>query len=95
MIKAPRIKINGKEIVAKEPKIKIWKKLTKLQQAESELNSDEGIDTLIDFLADVFDVDSATIENNVGLGDFFGIFQEVGEWIGKIVTEKSEKISKN
>ena len=95
MIKAPKIKINGKEVIAKEPKIKIWKKLTKLQQAESELNSDEGIDTLIDFLADVFDVDSATIENNVSLGDFFGIFQEVGEWIRKIVTEKSEKISKN
>lgn len=95
MIKAPRIKINGKEVIAKEPKIKIWKKLTKLQQSESELNSDEGIDTLIDFLADVFDVDSATIENNVGVGDFFEKFQEVGEWIRKIITEKSEKISKN
>ena len=95
MIKAPRIKINGKEVIAKEPKIKTWKKLIKLQQDESELNSDEGLDTLIDFLADVFDVDPATIENNVGLGDFFGIFQEVGEWIGKIVIEKSEKISKS
>ena len=92
---APKINIKGKAIQAKEPKIKIWKKMTKLQSSTADMESDEGIDLIISFLADVFDVKVEDIEDNVSLGDFFKLFQEVGNWIGSIVEAKSEQLTKN
>jgi hypothetical protein len=91
MIKAPSITINGKTVKAKEPKLKIWRKLVKLQTNEADLNSEEGLDLLLDFFSNVFQVDAEIIEDNVDLSEFFSLFAEIGTWIAKIVEARTEK----
>lgn len=89
---APKLNVNGKVVKAKEPKIKIWRKLVKLQNNEADLNTEEGLDILIDFFAEVFDITTEEVENNVELGDFFGLFGDIGQWIAETVEKKSNQI---
>lgn len=94
-MKTPTITIDGKVIKAKKPKVKMWRKLIKIQNSVNELESDEGLDELLDFFATVFKDERVTpdsIEENLELDQFFSLFKDIGQWIGQLVNAKTGEI---
>lgn len=92
-INIPSLTINGKLVRAKNPKISLWRKISKLSKGDIDFNTDEGIDVLVDILALTFDVSAQEIEDNVELADFMNIFTEISVWLEHVMT--SDKILKN
>jgi hypothetical protein len=94
-MKTPTITLNGNTFKAKKPKVKMWRRLIKIQNSQNELESDEGLDELLDFFCVVFNDEKVTpdsIEENLDLDDFFTLFQDIGTWIGELVGAKTGEI---
>lgn len=94
-MKAPTIEIEGKKIPAMAPRMTAWRKLLKIRAAEIDFESEEALDLMLGFVAEVFNdkrVTPETLEKNVAIEDFFSLFQEAGRWIEHRMNEKMNKI---
>lgn len=94
-MKAPTVKIDGKTYAALSPRISAWRKLIKIKSSQIDLDSEEGLDMMIDFFVDVFNnksVNAEAIEENVAIEDFFMFFQECGFWIEHKLHEKMSQV---
>lgn len=94
-MKAPTVTIDGKKIPALSPNMKAWRMLIKIRSADVDFESEEALDLMLEFIAEVFnskEVTPKTLEENVAIEDFFPIFQEVGAWIEHRMNEKMRKI---
>lgn len=94
-MKAPTVTINNKKIPALAPTMRAWRKLLKIRSAEVDFESEEALDLMLEFIAEVFnnkEVTPKTLEENVAIEDFFAMFQESGKWIEHRMNEKMNKI---
>ena len=94
-MKAPTIEVDGKKISALAPRMTAWRKLIKIRSADVDFESEEALDLMLDFIADVFNnpkVTPSALEQNVAIEDFFAMFQEAGKWIEHRMNEKMNKI---
>ena len=98
----PTIKINGKIITLKNPKMKVWRKFLEFFDKSNEefknMTLAEYTDSMIELIQLAFDSDEVTaesIEENLSVSELKPTVQNAFTWLQKLFFEGVEEIPKN
>ena len=98
----PTIKINGKTITLKNPKMKVWRKFLEFFDKSNEefknMTLAEYTDSMIELIQLAFDSDEVTaesIEENLSVSELKPTVQNAFTWLQKLFFEGVEEIPKN
>ena len=98
----PTIKINGKIITPKNPKMKVWRKFLEFFDKSNEefknMTLAEYTDSMIELIQLAFDSDEVTaesIEENLSVSELKPTVQNAFTWLQKLFFEGVEEIPKN
>ena len=101
-IKIPTIKISGKTITPKNPKMKVWRKFLEFFDKSDEelkiMTLAEYTDSMIELIQLTFDKDEVTaesIEENLSVSELKPTVQYSFTWLQALFFEGVEEIPKN
>lgn len=95
MMQTPKIKIDGKEYKAQK-KMKLFRNFVRISNSQSDMETEEGIDELITFIASCFpkEVTPEKVEEEMDFDEFFALFGQIGRWIRATVDKKLIEVPK-
>ena len=88
-MKAPILIIDDKKLTMKEPRAKVWRKLTQLKDKE------QDIDTFAEIIATAFSADGITADDvldNVTVSELIPLSFACISYVNELVDSKLEKI---
>jgi hypothetical protein len=82
-VKVPVLKIDGKLYKPKK-RMKLLRKFFRLRESDIDIESEEGLDQLYDFIVSCYNDPAVTpesIDENVDIDEFFILFRDLGQWL--------------
>ena len=98
-MKAPTIKVGSKTYTAKEPKVKLWRKIVEFNKqfgsVENMHQDIESYEAMLSLIASCYgnpEITPEIIEDNIALSELMPKLEEVTNWVAQLLANHSEGI---
>lgn len=93
----PTITLKGKTYTAPEPKVKLWREVTKFKDKfnDTAQGDQEALSEMERLIAAAFnhpEISVETIEEELDLDEFVPLFYQIAGWVAEVVSRKMKEL---
>lgn len=97
MMENPTITLKGKTYTAPQPKVRLWREVTKFKDKFNDKAQDDeaALSEMERLIAAAFnhpDISAQVIEDELDLDEFVPLFYQIAGWVAEVVSRKMKEL---